>query len=401
MTRAARTIVGVVVAVAAAFGGWLAHDFVDSSSWGEAEERSEHAKTAAEDAAGGHSGHAGHAAPAEVDEPRVAIDVEPGKQAGIGVRVVPVTRRPVHHTIRAVGLVTADERLEAHVHTRISGYVEHLLVDAVGDEVERGQALYTLYSPEVFATEYEYAAAAGRGELSAMLAKAALERLELWDVPAAEIQRLKKSRKPRRTITFTSPVRGFVLDKTVLRGMYVMPEMELYHLADLSTVWVIVTLYEHELPIVALGDPVLIALAGLAERTIEGTVSYIYPQVELATRTAKARVELANEGFSLKPGMYAQVTLEKDLGEALLVPEDAVIETGVRQLVFVRMGEARFEPRQVELGPRVSEGRVIRSGLQQGEDVVVRASFLIDAESRLQAAIGRGEVGDHGGHGGG
>lgn len=346
-----------------------------------------------------HAGHGASGLPATSEEPRIAIDVAAAQQARIGVKVTPVVRGPVHQTIRAVGLVTANERLEAHVHTRIAGYVERLHVNAVGDRVERGQALYRLYSPEVVATEHEYAAAAGRGELSAMLAQAALDRLALWDVPSSELARLRKTRKPQRTIAFTSPVEGFVLDKDVLRGMYVTPQMELFHIADLSVVWVIVTLYEHELPTVALGDPVEITIAGLPDVAIEGTVSYLYPEVDLATRTARARVEVKNEDFRLKPGMYARATLSKDLGEALLVPEDAVIDTGVRRLVFVRTTPGRFEPREVELGPRVSEGRVVRTGVEAGEEVVVRAGFLIDAESRLQAALARGDAAPgHSGH---
>lgn len=396
MKRTPAIVLSLAVLAAVVIAGWLLRDRI--GAW----VGDETPPPATDD--GTHAGHDGADSPspgASTDEPRVAIDVAPHEQARIGVRVTTVERRAVRNTIRAVGFVTADERLESHVHTRIAGYVEKLEVDAVGDRVARGEVLYRLYSPEVFATEHEYASSAGRGELSAMMARAALERLELWDVPSAEIQRLKKTRKPRRTIAFTSPVDGFVLDKNVLLGMYVTPAMELYHLADLSTVWVIVTLYEHELPIVALGDPVTVTLAGLKDASIEGTVTYVYPEVDVATRTAKARVEVVNEDFALKPGMYAQAKLTKDLGEALLVPNDAVIETGVRELVFVRVGEARFEPREVTLGPRVSDGRVVRRGVSEGEEVVVRASFLIDAESRLQAALARGaSTPSHGEHGG-
>lgn len=396
MSRTIQIVVSLVVVVALGVGAWLLREplgLVPAPARDEPAEEGEQ---------GEHAGHAGHGAaepPVATDEPRMPIDVGPTQQARIGVKVTPVVRGPVHQTIRAVGLVTADERLESHVHTRIAGYIERLHVNAVGDRVHRGQALYRLYSPEVVATEYEYAAAVGRGELSAMLAQAALDRLALWDVPSAELARLRKTRKPQRTITFTSPVKGYVLDKDVLRGMYVTPEMELYHIADLSIVWVIVTLYEYELPTVAVGDPVEITLASLPGVAIDGTISYLYPEVDLATRTARARVEVRNPDFLLKPGMYARVTLSKDLGEALLVPEDAVIDTGVRRLVFVRVAPDRFEPREVELGPRVSEGRIIRTGVAADEDVVVRASFLIDAESRLQAALARGDAAPgHAGH---
>ena len=394
MKRKIALVVALLVVAAAGVAGWLQRERIFALVQSSEDEHAEHDEDA----------HAGHAMPDAADpsdEPRVAIDVDPTQQARIGVRVASVRRQPVLHTMRAVGVVKASERLEAHVHTRISGYVERLHVDAVGDRVKRGQALYRLYSPEVVATEYEYAAAAGRGELSAMLAGAALERLALWDVPAAEIERLRRTKKPQRAIVFTSPVRGFVLEKNVLRGMYVTPEMELFHLADLSTVWIIVTLYEHELPVVAIGDAVTVSLAGLPDAKVKGTLSYIYPQVDLATRTAKARVEVKNDDFALKPGMYAHVTIEKSLGEALLVPDDAIIDTGVRSIVFVRSGAGRFEPREVEVGPRVDDGRVVRTGLVEGEAVVVRASFLIDVESRLQAALQRGAApGGHAEHAG-
>jgi Cu(I)/Ag(I) efflux system membrane fusion protein len=394
VSRTIKVVVTLVVVAALGFGAWLLREPLGLVA---APARDEPAGSGDR---GEHAGHGATDPSMATDEPRIPIDVVPTQQARIGVKVTPVVRGPVHQTIRAVGLVTASERLEAHVHTRIAGYIERLHVNAVGDRVARGQALYRLYSPEVVATEYEYAAAAGRGELSAMLAQAALDRLALWDVPSSELARLRKTRKPQRTITFTSPVQGFVLDKDVLRGMYVTPEMELYHIADLSVVWVIVTLYEHELPTVDVGDPVQITLAGLPGVVIDGVISYLYPEVDLATRTAKARVEVPNEELLLKPGMYARVTLSKDLGEALLVPEDAVIDTGVRRLVFVHVAPDRFEPREVELGPRVSEGRVVRTGVSADEEVVVRAGFLIDAESRLQAALARGDAAPgHSGHG--
>lgn len=183
--------------------------------------------------------------------------------------------------------------------------------------------------------------------------------------------------------------------------MYVMPETELYQLADLSSVWVIVTLYEHELAAVSVGDRAEIELPSAPERRIEGTIGYVYPDVDSSTRTARARIDVANEDGVLKPGMFATATIVEDLGETLVVPHDAVIDTGVRRIVFIQTDGNQFEPREIEIGPRVREGFVVRRGLAPGDRVIVRASFLVDAESRLQAALRRGTpTAGHAGHGG-
>jgi Cu(I)/Ag(I) efflux system membrane fusion protein len=373
----------VLVAIAAAIAAWSLRERI-VAVWrpqpGEAVESA------------GHAGHGDQGEARGIDEPRVAIEVPPEQQARIGVHLATLEERDVQHTIRAVGLVAVDQRLESHVHTRVSGYIERIYVNAVGDRVRRGQALYRIYSPDVVATEYEYVASAGKGELSARIAEAALERLALWGVPTSEITRLKRERKVQRTIPFVAPTSGVVISKTALQGMYVTPEMELYHLADLSKVWVIVTLYEHELPLVKVGDRAQIGLASLPDGSIEGVIEYVYPEVDLATRTARARIEVDNSEGLLKPGMFATATLSRALGSLLLVPDDAVLATGLRQIVFVQHTDTRFEPHEVELGPRIEGGYVVHSGLRAGDRVVVRANFLIDAESRLQAALQRGEA---------
>lgn len=346
--------------------------------------------------------HAGHGQePAAGEEPRVGVEVPVDQQARIGLQVARVEHLAVRQTIRAVGIVKPDERRESHVHTRIPGYIEKLHVAATGDYVKRGDVLYRLYSPDVLATELEYVASGGRGELSSQIADAALQRLTLWGVPGSEIKRLQRTRKAERAIAFVAPSSGFVVAKQVLLGMYVMPETELYQLADLSSVWVIVTLYEHELASVSVGDRAQIELPSAPERRIEGTIGYVYPDVDSSTRTARARIDVANEDGVLKPGMFATATIVEDLGETLVVPHDAVIDTGVRRIVFVQNDGNQFEPREIEIGPRVREGFVVRRGLAHGDQVVVRASFLIDSESRLQAALRRGTpTAGHAGHGG-
>jgi|LNFM01.2.fsa_nt_gb Cu(I)/Ag(I) efflux system membrane fusion protein len=389
-------VVGVAIVLAIGLAGWMLRDRI-REQWS--------ARVHDEGATATAATHAGHDAskgsdPQGGDEARTVIDVPTEQQTRIGLRTAVVEHHAVKQTLRAVGIVAADQRRESHVHTRIPGYIEKLHVAAVGDQVARGDVLYRLYSPDVMATELEYVASAGRGGLSAQIADAALQRLTLWGVPAAELKRLQRTRTAQRTIAFLAPTAGYVVDKQVLLGMYVMPEMELYHLADLSSVWVIVTLYEHELPIVTVGDRAVIELLSVPDRSIEGVIGYIYPDVDPATRTARARIDVANADALLKPGMYATATIAEDLGQALVVPDDAVIDTGVRHLVFVQRDGTRFEPREIEIGARVPEGFVVRSGLEHGEHVVVRANFLIDAESRLRAAVERGEPqAGHKGHG--
>jgi Cu(I)/Ag(I) efflux system membrane fusion protein len=386
-------IIGAVLLAALVIAGWVLRDRIDIR-WRAAPEANDEVAAASSAAATGHENHnkeAGSGSATSREEPRTAIAVPSEQQARIGLRVATVEHSSVRHTIRAVGIVAADQRRESHVHTRIPGYVEKIHVAAVGDRVARGDVLYRLYSPDVMATELEYVASAGRGGLSAQIADAALQRLTLWGVPAAELKRLQRTKTVQRTIAFVAPTSGFVVAKQVLLGMYVMPETELYHLADLSSVWVIITLYEHELPVVAVGDKAEIELAGGSDGAIEGVIGYIYPDVDPATRTGRARIDVANDDGVLKPGMFATAVISEDLGESLVVPADAVIDTGVRRLVFVQRDETGFEPREIEIGPRVREGFVVRRGLEHGEQVVVRASFLVDAESRLQAALQRGE----------
>lgn len=343
--------------------------------------------------------------PDKKDEARAAIEVVPEQQTRIGLKTASAERKPLNHVVRTVGVVSADQRSEAHVHARISGWVERIFADFIGKPVKKGQPLFELYSPELVSTQEEYLAARRQGGAARDLAKAALERLKLWGVPEGEIEKLKSSGKSRRALTFVSPVDGFIVNKTAIQGMYVTPEMELYYIADLSKIWVIVTLYESDVAIIRPGDEARLQLPYDPTKSYASKISYVYPEIEAETRTAKARIELANPGSHLKPGMFAHVEISKDLGESVVVPDDAVIDTGTRKIVFVRSGASRFEPREVKVGPRVGDVFAILSGLKEGEQVVTSAHFLIDAESKFQAAIERaGEkpsnksAGGHGGH---
>lgn len=334
------------------------------------------------------------------EEPRTAIEVPEVQQRRMGVNTTKAVKKNVDHTIRTVGTITADETKEAHVHTRINGWIEEIYADYVGKAVRKGQPLFTLYSPDLVSTQEEYLAARKQSGAGKEISAAAAERLKLWGVPDAEVASIRKTGKARRAITFASPVDGAIINKTAIKGMYITPEMELYHIADLSRVWILVTLYEYDVATISVGDQAEIQLPYDANKSLTAKISYIYPEIDLETRTAKARIELDNSQQNLKPGMFASVQLKKSLGEAVVIPDDAVIDTGTRTLVFVKTSASRFEPREVKAGPRVEDTFAILSGLKDGEEVVTSANFLIDAESKLQAALraGKNSGTGHSGH---
>lgn len=345
--------------------------------------------------------HGGHKDPAKKEETRVPIDVPPEQQSKIGLKVAKAEKKKVEHMIRTVGTVTADQTKEAHVHTKINGWIEQIYADYIGKPIKKGQSLFELYSPDLISTQEEYLAARKQGAPGREIALAALERLKLWGVPQAETERLKKTGKAKRTIIFDSPVDGFIVNKTAIRGMYITPEMELYHIADLSRIWIIVTLYEYDVAVISIGDEAEIQLPYDPDKSFKGKISYIYPEIELETRTAKARIEMDNPDQKLKPGMFSNITLKKNLGEAIVIPDDAVIDTGTRKIVFVKIGPSRFEPRDIKTGPRIENTFAVLSGLKEGEEIVTSAHFLIDAESKVRAALQKGSPtsSGHGGHG--
>jgi Cu(I)/Ag(I) efflux system membrane fusion protein len=363
-------------------------------------------------------GHAGHGAlptksatvapskaavitPTPLQEERIPLEIPAPQQEKMGLKTRVAKKEDIEHTIRTVGTVTADETKEAHVHTKINGWIEKVHADFVGKPVKKGQSLFDLYSPDLVSTQEEYLGARKQGEAGREIAKAALERLSLWGVPTKEIEGLKKRGSAKRTITFESPVEGVVIRKTSIQGMYITPEMELYHIADLSRVWLIVTLYEYDLAAVAKGDAASVELPFQPGTVLNGKIGYVYPEVDMETRTAKARIELENAKELLKPGMFANVSLKKKLGDSITVPDDAVIDTGTRKVVFVKSGVSRFEPREVTTGARVGSSFVILAGIKSGEEVVTAAHFLLDAESKFQAAVQRGgsAPAGHTGHG--
>lgn len=334
-------------------------------------------------------------------EARIPIDVPVEQQNRIGIKLTKAEKKPLEYTIRTLGNVTADQTKEAHVHSKINGWIERIYADYIGKAVKKGQPLFELYSPDLVSTQEEYLAARKQGGAGREIAEAALERLKLWSVPQSEIDHLMKDGKSKRALVFSAPVDGYIVNKMAIQGMYIMPEMELYHIADLEKVWVIVTFYEYDISTINVGDEANIQLSYDSTKYFSGKINYIYPEIDIETRTAKARIEVSNSKRELKPGMFANVEIKKNLGESVIVPDDAVIDTGVRKIVFVKIGTTRFEPREVKVGPRVNGFFAILSGVNAGEQVLTSAHFLIDAESKFQSALQKGENtgSKHTGHG--
>lgn len=330
---------------------------------------------------------------------RVEITLSPERRQVLGVRSQEIHHARLERAIRTVGRIAADERRLHHVHTKFEGYVERLYVDFTGAFVRKGDRLLSIYSPELVATQQEYLLAyrarerlgtspvssTARG--SADLLEAARQRLLLWDIRPEDVSALERSGKVTRTLDLFSDISGYVVHKSVVHGMRVMPQDTLFDIADLSRLWVLADVYESDLPAVGLGMAGEVTVPYLPGRVWRGPVTYVAPTVEPATRTVKVRLEIDNSGGDLKPEMYADVVLRPSLGSGLIVPESAVIDTGDRQIVFVDRGEGRFEPREILIGPKVDGGVQVLSGLEDGERVVISANFLIDSESSLKAAL--------------
>lgn len=367
----------------------------------------EHAGRAPESMAGMDQGGAG-APGAPAGETAGTITVSPGKQQLIGVKIVPVERRDIVHVIRTVGHVEVDERSIVHLHTKVEGWIEKLYVNTMGQRVRRGDPLYDVYSPKLLSAQQEYLIALrGRRALEGAslpearasgeaLVESARRRLELWDVPEGTIRAIERTGRPMKMLTFYSPVDGVVIEKTVVAGLRVDPGTDLLTVADLSSVWVIADIYEYELPFVHEGQEATVTLSYLPDRTFQGKVLYLYPVLDEKTRTAKVRIETPNPDGVLKPGMFADVALQSEMRDTLAVPDSTILDSGLRQVVFVSLGEGRFEPRTVKPGRRAEGFTEILSGLDEGERVVAAANFMLDAESKLSEAAGGA---GHAGHG--
>jgi Cu(I)/Ag(I) efflux system membrane fusion protein len=311
--------------------------------------------------------------------------ISPERQQLIGVRTGGIERGKLLMNVRAVGIVEPDQTRLARIHTRVSGWVTKVHVNFVGQHVKKGDPLLEIYSPDLVSTQDEYLIAVDAGQKQ--LADSARRRLELWGVPRDEIKELETTRKARETLMLRAPINGRVLERNALEGTRVEPAMELYRIADLSVVWLQAKVYEYELPHIEVGQPVLVSLVSQPEKQIQSKVSFIEPVFQEATRTVKVRVVLNNPKDEFRPGMYADLKIEHDMGDGLLVPESAVLRTGERSLAFRVLPENRFEPVEVKIGGRFGQRFELLAGLSEGDTVVTSAGFLIDAESRLKSAV--------------
>ncbi len=333
------------------------------------------------------------------EETSGGVKISDAKVQMLGVRSAAVERRALDAVVRATGRIEVDERRLATITPKFEGYVEKLHVNATGQYVARGAPLFEAYSPELLATQREYAIAvqglaqvkgAEDATVAGMkrLADSALERLRNWDVTDEQIAQLAAGGKPQRALTFRAPASGHVIERKATQGMRFMPGEVLYQLADLSTVWVIAEVAEQDIGRVRTGLTARARLDAYPGQVFEGRVTYIYPTLKADTRTAQLRVELPNPQGRLKPAMYAQVEIAAAGSPQLVVPSSAVIDNGTRRVVLIDKGEGRFEPRDVKLGARSDEFTVITEGVKEGERVVTSATFLLDSEANLKAALG-------------
>ena len=334
------------------------------------------------------------------------VKIDPAKVQKLGVRTEIVALRELTRTLQAVATVEVNERRLHSVSPRFEGWIEKLHVNSTGQRVSRGEPLLEVYSPDLVSAQQEYLIAwrgaqsmKGAGvEIEASMSAlmdGALQRLRNWDIADAELQRLRQEGQARQSLTLRAPASGVVMEKRAVAGMRFMPGEMLYQIADLSSVWLLANVFEQDLGWVRQGQPVKIRVDAYPGQDFSGKVAFIYPTVTAETRSAKVRIEMPNPAGLLKPAMYARIEIaagsggasERQKEKVLAVPDSAVLDSGTRQLVLVRVREGAFEPRPVKLGMRADGYVEVRDGLQAGESVVVSANFLIDAESNLKAAL--------------
>jgi Cu(I)/Ag(I) efflux system membrane fusion protein/cobalt-zinc-cadmium efflux system membrane fusion protein len=330
-----------------------------------------------------------------------AVKIDPVTVQNMGVRTAMVKKTDFDRSIRTVGKIDYNEKNIFIVSSKISGWIEKLFVDYTGKKVRKGQPLLEIYSPDLVTTQQEYLLALKNKKLvdesqfasiregANSLLNSTHQRLRYWDIPESEINRLKESGQVRKSLTLESPANGIVVHKNAIDGLHIIEGMSLYQIADLSTIWVYVSIYDNEVPWVRVGQKATMELSYTPDKILEGKVVYIYPYLDEKARDVKVRLEFNNPGLELKPGMYANVWIKTPaIKDAIVVPSEAVIRSGHRNIVFVTRGEGRFEPREVRIGEESDDGKIrIISGLSENDQVVISAQFLLDSESRLQEAI--------------
>lgn len=352
----------------------------------------------------GHEGMPGMGDSAEADRPagasEKAVHVSAARQQLIGVRTAVVGQRELAATIRTTGTLAYDETRLTEVHTKITGWVERVFVDYVGKAVRRNTPLFTVYSPDLVATQNEYLLALrNRERLSDSrvstartaaedLLSAAHDRLKLWDIAEEDILALGRTGEVRKTLTLHAPFDGVVLERTVFPGQYITPEMAAFKIADLSHIWAIGTVFENEIARIRVGQEAEVQFPnGEATRSLKGRISFIYPEIDPQTRRVRVRAELANPGLQLRPETYVTVLIHAGGSHSLAIPKEAVIDTGTKQYAMLALANGYFEPREIQVGPSSDEFYPLLGGLEEGDRIVTSAQFLIDSETNLKAAM--------------
>jgi len=326
------------------------------------------------------------------------VVISDNQQSQAGVRTAVVQRTHLTREITTTAQIVADETRIEHVHVRVSGFINRVFVNSIGQEVRKGEPLFTLYSPDLVSTQEEYLIAKrSKGTLgnapfqeiaqgAQSLLESARQRLKQWEISDEQIRQLDQTGKVINSMTIYSPVSGFVTDRKVFANASINPDTEAFTVSDLSSVWALVDIFENEVPFVHVGNRVTFTLASDPGKNFAGTISFIYPTVDPQTRTVKARVQLLNRGYWLKPQMFAAAQVHIDYGMQIAVPREAVLDSGSEQQVYVVQDGGSFAPRRVTLGASVGDQVVILDGLKQGETIVTSGNFLVDSESRLKSA---------------
>jgi len=334
-------------------------------------------------------------------EPASTIRIDPVTIQNMGVRMARVKRKPLVKNIRTFGNITYDERRIYAVNTKFNGWIEKLYVDFIGETVKKGQPLFDIYSPELVTAQEEYLLSLHHNESlkespyasiregAQRLLKASRTRLKYWDLTEKQIKTIENTGTVQKALTIFSPAGGVVIKKIAFQGHHVKAGEHLYEIADLSKVWVDVEVYEYEFPWIKKGMPAEMALSYIPGKIFTGNVLYIYPFLTAKTRTARLRLEFPNPDYQLKPDMYANVNLKSAASEdSLVIPQEAVIDSGVRKVVFVALGKGKFQPREVRLGLEGNDDEFqVLEGLKENEQIVISAQFMLDSESRLREAI--------------
>lgn len=328
------------------------------------------------------------------------VQLSPERLQSIGVKFGEVQRKPVEDEVRVTGTVAMDERRLAYVQTRFSGHIESVFADATYQYVRKGQPLFRIHSPELVAAEREYLVAKqnakefsnstvpGVAGGAASLLAASKERLMQWNVPEQEIARLDSTGEVGEAVEIDAPVSGYITERNALPNLNVQPDTRLYTIADLSTVWAFAQVFQNDLGRLKTGEPASLTVDAYPGRVFRGRIDFIYPDIDMTTRTARVRLIFSNPSLALTPGMFVNVALQVPLGNQLVVPVDGVLQSGTKQIVFVDRGGGNLEPREVQLGPQTGDSYIVQKGLKTAERIVTSANFLVDSESQLQAAIG-------------